>query len=112
MKPRPDTLSSVVTNVQTGYGKVYITITEQDNKPYEVFVTIGKSGGSLMAKAEAIGRLISFALRNDLPVQGIIEQLKDISDDKPLASGKRLIKSIPDAVAQVLEERYGKGKSK
>lgn len=108
MKPRPDELSSSTTSIQTGYGKVYITITDQDNRPYEVFVTIGKSGGALMAKAEAIGRLISFALRNGLPIQGIIKQLKDISDDKPLAAGKRLVKSIPDAVAQVLEERYGK----
>ena len=52
---RPDTLEGFTTRIKTGYGYLYVTVTEYDNKPFEVFATIGKSGRSTTAKTEAIG---------------------------------------------------------
>ncbi len=90
----------------TGFGNLYITISELDDRPFEVFATIGKSGGDIMAKAEVIGRLISLALRNDIPVNEIVDQLVNISGESVVAYKRGSIKSIPDAIGRVLKERY------
>lgn len=112
MKQRPEELPSTTTKIHTGYGNLYITITEVDGKPFEVFCSIGKSGGSIMAKAEVTGRLVSLALRNGIPVKEVVDQLTDISGEQPMATSDGLVKSIPDAVGKVLRKRYlGKGET-
>jgi len=104
-KERPtDSLLSQTTRIETGYGDLYITISEVDKEPFEIFIIIGKGGGALMAKAEAIGRLCSLAMRHGIPTEEIIEQLSGIADDKPKYTQSRLIKSIPDAVAWTLSK--------
>ena len=105
-KERPKTLTSTTTKVPTGHGNLYITITEHEGKPFEVFCTIGKSGGSVMAKAEVTGRMVSLALRHEIPLTDIIDQLIDISGSEQRPWKKTLIKSIPDAVGKILKERY------
>lgn len=108
MESRPKTLKGKTTKIPTGYGNLYITINKLDNKPIEIFLTISKSGQSLMAKAEAIGRLSTLALSKGATVEELIEQLRDISGEKPNYYKDKLIKSIPDALAQVLWEEYKK----
>ncbi|HSM89002.1 MAG TPA: vitamin B12-dependent ribonucleotide reductase, partial [Desulfobacterales bacterium] len=56
---RPETLFGFTTKTKTGYGHLYVTVTEFEGRPFEVFATIGKSGRSTTAKTEAIGRLVS-----------------------------------------------------
>ena len=109
-KERPETLEGFTTKIKTGMGHLYVTITEHNGKPFEVFATIGKSGKSITAKAEVVGRLTSLALRSGVPVEKIIEQLKGISGEHSVFYNGGLIKSIPDAVGRVLEERYVKEK--
>ncbi|MGE4554291.1 MAG: ribonucleotide-diphosphate reductase subunit alpha, partial [Desulfovibrionaceae bacterium] len=94
--------------VDTGLGALYVTVNEVDGKPFEVFTTIGKSGASIMAKAEAIGRLVSLALRSGVEVREVVEQLEGIGGEHPKFQKKFLCKSIPDAVAWVLRQRYMK----
>ena len=110
MKPRPQTLPAKVTKIKTGYGNLYVTITEFEGKPWEVFCTIGKSGAGVMAKAEVTGRLASLALRHGIPVEEVIHQLLDIRGDHPTPFKAGVVKSIPDAVGKILEERYGGAK--
>lgn len=89
---------------------MYVTICEQDNLPTRVFCTIVKSVAAVMAKAEAIGRLVSLALKYKIPIEEIVEQLIDIgSNEASIAWHDTVIKSIPDAVGKVLKERYLKG---
>lgn len=104
--PRPETLEGTTIKVETGLGKLYVTINEIDGKPVEVFATIGKSGGSIMAKAEVTGRLTSLALRYGIPVQDIVDELVDIAGGQPLMVKDQMIKSIPDAVGKLLRKRY------
>ena len=111
MQKRPRILQGKTVVIKTGLGKVYITVNELDGKPFEVFAIAGKSGKSIQAKTEAIGRLVSLNLRNDIPVEDIIKQLKDIGDDIPVQDGllptqDKLVKSIPDAIAIILKEFY------
>jgi len=109
VRKRPDIVYGFTQKVDTGLGALYLTINEQDGKPFEVFATIGKSGKSITAKAEAIGRLVSLALRSGVEVRDIVEQLKGIGGEHPKFQKKILLQSIPDAVAWVLENRYMTG---
>jgi ribonucleoside-diphosphate reductase alpha chain len=109
VKERPETLNGFTTKMKTGYGHLYVTVTEYDNKPFEVFATIGKSGRSTTAKTEAIGRLASLALRSGVKVNEIIDQLSGIGGEHPVFQDGGLVLSIPDAIARVLERRYISG---
>ncbi len=106
---RPDLIQGFTQKVQTGLGGMYLTVNEVNGRPFEVFATIGKSGRSITAKAEAIGRLVSLALRSGVSVKDIVSQIKGIGGEHPVFRGKGLLLSIPDAIAWVLERRYLQG---
>jgi ribonucleoside-diphosphate reductase alpha chain len=106
VKERPETLNGFTTKISTGLGPLFLTVNELEGKPFEVFATIGRSGRSTTAKTEAIGRLVSLALRSGIEVKDIVKQLKGIGGEHPLPQKRGLILSVPDAIGQVLEERY------
>ncbi|MEL7639626.1 MAG: vitamin B12-dependent ribonucleotide reductase [Solidesulfovibrio sp.] len=110
VRMRPDIVFGFTQKVKTGLGELYLTVNEIDGKPFEVFATIGKSGRSVTAKAEAIGRLVSLALRSGVEVADIVGQLKGIGGENPVFQKKGLLLSIPDAVSWVLENRYLQGR--
>ena len=95
--------------MKTGMGHLYVTVTEYEGRPFEVFATIGKSGRSTAAKAEAVGRLVSLALRSGVKVDDIVKQLSGIGGEYPVFQSGGLVLSIPDAIARILEKRYMKG---
>ena len=109
VKERPETLNGFTTKIRTGYGHLYVTVTEYEGQPFEVFATIGKSGRSTTAKTEAIGRLVSLALRSGVTVDKIVNQLKGIGGEYPIFQNGGLVLSIPDAIAKLLEKRYMTG---
>lgn len=108
---RPDIVFGFTQKVRTGLGDLYLTVNEIDGRPFEVFTTIGRSGRSITAKAEAIGRLVSLALRSGVHVREIVKQLKGIGGEHPVFQKKGMLLSIPDAVSWVLENRYLQGVS-
>ncbi len=110
VRERPDRLTGFTQKMQTGLGVLYLTVNEDENGvPFEVFATIGKSGRSVTAKAEAIGRLVSLALRSGIDVRSIVSQLKGIGGEHPVFQKKGMLLSVPDAIAWVLETKYLKG---
>ncbi|MDR3074135.1 MAG: vitamin B12-dependent ribonucleotide reductase [Deltaproteobacteria bacterium] len=112
VRARPDIVYGFTQKVSTGHGLMYVTINEVDGKPFEIFATIGKSGRSTTAKAEAIGRLISLAMRSGLEVKEIVKQIKGIGGEMPVfnTARKGQVVSIPDGIAWVLENRYLKSR--
>ncbi|NPA79900.1 MAG: adenosylcobalamin-dependent ribonucleoside-diphosphate reductase [Thermotogae bacterium] len=104
-KPRPMVMVGKTYKFKTEMGTVYITVnTDGENGPKEVFIHLGKSGSSLMAMSEAIGRLISLALRSDVSPDAIIHQLKGIKSSSPVRQPDgSLVWSVPDAIARALE---------
>ncbi len=106
VRERPDIVQGFTQRVTTGLGVMYLTVNEVDGRPFEVFATIGKSGRSITAKAEAIGRLVSLALRSGVHVRDVVAQIKGIGGEHPVFRRKGLLLSIPDAIAWVLERRY------
>jgi ribonucleoside-diphosphate reductase alpha chain len=103
-RSRPELLRGSVRRLETPLGTLYVTITEDDKgQPFEVFMSLGKAGGALMADVEALGRLISLALRSGIPIKEIHRQLRGISSDKTLGLGPSKVMSVPDAVGIALE---------
>ncbi|MFN2218246.1 MAG: adenosylcobalamin-dependent ribonucleoside-diphosphate reductase [Anaerolineae bacterium] len=108
-KPRPGVLHGNTYRTPTPLGTAYITINENgDRTPFEVFANVGKAGSDTAAVAEAIGRLISLTLRMPSPLTaderlaGVIDQLSGIGGRRPLGFGPNRVRSLPDAIAQVL----------
>jgi len=105
-RERPKILDGFTERIKTGMGSLYITVSEFKGRPFELFATVGKSGKSTQAKTEAIGRLISLALRSGIEVDEIIEQIMGIRGEHAVFQEGGLVYSIPDAIAKVLEKRY------
>src|SRR5213082_2070367 len=84
---------------------MYVNITEDDKgQPFEVFISLGKAGGALMADVEAIGRLISLALRSGIPLREVYRQLRGISSDRVVGLGPNKVLSVPDAIGIAIEK--------
>ena len=104
-RSRPDVLRGTTIRKETPLGVMFVNVTEDDKgQPFEVFINLGKAGGSAMADAEAMGRLISLALRSGIPLMEVHRQLRGISSDRAVGLGPNKVLSVPDAVGLALEE--------
>ncbi len=105
-RQRPGMLKGRTIKMNSPLGDLYVTINEDENgRPFEVFCTLGKAGGAAMADAEALGRLISLALRSGIPITAVRDQLRGISCDRAVGLGPNKVLSAPDAIGQAIE-RY------
>lgn len=108
-KPVPEILHGYTRHISAPEGKVNITINSDEYGPFEVFVNVGKAGSDISALAEALGRLISLNLRILSPLsqtdraKEIAEQLRGIGGSRSVGFGAQQVRSLPDAVARVLE---------
>lgn len=103
-RKRPQIMEGKTIKIKTGDGDLFVTINQDDDgNPFELFATMGKSGGVNSAHTEAIGRLISLCLRSGIDPSLIIQQLKGIMSNKPLGFGVNRILSAPDAIARAME---------
>ncbi|HVB32211.1 MAG TPA: vitamin B12-dependent ribonucleotide reductase, partial [Gemmatimonadaceae bacterium] len=104
-RSRPEKLRGTTIRKETPLGTMFVSINEDDRgQPFEVFITLGKAGGSAMADAEAMGRLISLALRSGIPLPEVHRQLRGISSDRVVGLGPNKVMSVPDAIGLALEE--------
>ena len=114
VKPRPRTVKGVTYRAETPLGTAFVTVNQNgEGEPFEVFASVGKAGSDTSAVSEAIGRLISMILRLPSPmsprkrVEQIVSQLSGIGGGRPMGFGKGRVRSLPDAIAQVLSEHIG-----
>jgi ribonucleoside-diphosphate reductase alpha chain len=114
VKPRPRTLRGVTYRIDTPLGTGYVHVNQgPSGEPFEVFLNVGKAGSDVQADAEALGRLISLVLRMPSPltprerVEEIVKQLDRIGGRRDAGMGPARVRSIPDAIAQVLGEHVG-----
>lgn len=111
--PRPVMVEGVTYQSETPVGKTFITINHNENKePFEVFITVGKSGSDVTAMADALGRMISLNLRLNghlLPrerIRQIVAQLIGIGGARSVGFGANKVLSLPDAVAKILSRHF------
>ncbi|MBD3264228.1 MAG: adenosylcobalamin-dependent ribonucleoside-diphosphate reductase, partial [Candidatus Omnitrophica bacterium] len=105
-KPRSEVIIGTTTKVTTGCGNLYITLNQdEEGNFFEVFTQMGKAGGCAASQLEAVGRLVSLALRGGIDVKVVVEQLKGIRCPSPSWDKGKKIFSCADAIGRVLEKR-------
>ncbi len=93
--------------MSTGCGALYVTINQDDEGLFEVFATMGKSGGCAASQTEAVSRLISLSLRCGIEPAQIIKQLKGVRCPNQAWEKGGRIYSCADAIAKALERHLG-----
>ena len=100
-RPRAEVLFGCTFKIMTPSGEAYITINEDKEGVREVFITVSKAGSEVGSYNISLGRLISNSLKYRVPLDSIIEHLIN-QKSSPIFSNGKVIKSAPDAVAQVI----------
>jgi ribonucleoside-diphosphate reductase alpha chain len=102
-RARPAALQGVSQRIDTGYGKLYVTINEDgDGRPFELFANIGHSGGFTNSFTEALAKVISTALRSGVDPYEIVDELKGTRSPKVAWDKGEQINSIPDAIGTAM----------
>ena len=100
---RPSVIRGITERVRTGHGNMFVTINYDENeKPFEVFIAVGKAGGCDSAQLEGISRLTTLALRAGIDPKQVVEHLQGITCCPAWDSGT-LVRSAPDGLALVLK---------
>ena len=108
-RPRPRSLPSTTTRVNTGMGSLFVTVCLDENgDPFEVFGWFGKGGSFEHGVAELACRLISLHLRRGTPLEEIIDQIGGIQEMQPffnpMPGGRSAaILGLGDGIAHVLK---------
>ncbi len=108
---RPRALEGVTYQIETPLGTAFITITQDvDGEPFEVFINQGKVGSDIAPLTVAISRLSTLVLRMPSAVtprarvEELIRMLKGLGGSSSIGFGPDRTRSLPDALARVLEE--------
>ena len=101
---RPDLVTGTTRKISTGCGNLYVTVNSDEYGPFELFAQIGKAGGCAASQTEAIGRLISLALRAGVDPDAVARQLKGVRCPSPAWNKGDKVFSCADGISQALAQ--------
>jgi ribonucleoside-diphosphate reductase alpha chain len=105
-RKRPFVMKGTTTKFKIGNcGNLYITVNEDEKGVCEVFVNIGGEGCPPLT--EAVGRLISLALRSGIDVDAVLKQIREIRCIGCVSDEDTVVLSCPEAIARAVETQVG-----
>jgi len=111
--PVSEAMPTTSIRVRTPDGDLFVHIAEQDGKPIELLMNIGKSGYALAAWSDALGRIVSLALRSGISLREIADTLSNIRADRVTRSNGIAVHSGPEglatAIMKYLSTKYERG---
>lgn len=102
-RKRPKVTTSETVKVDTGCGKIYITLGWDGDYLIEVFATLGKAGCCPRAQLQALTRSVSLGLKYGIPLEEYVEELKDIKCPNSSWDDGQQILSCADAISKVID---------
>ena len=109
---RPDSIQGTTRKIETGCGNLYVTVNDDEHGPFELFAQIGKAGGCAASQTEAIGRLISLALRAGVDPGAIARQLGGVRCPSPSWNNGDKVFSCADGISKALAQHLADLNSK
>jgi ribonucleoside-diphosphate reductase alpha chain len=103
-RKRPDSIQGTTRKIGTGCGNLYVTINDDEHGAFELFAQIGKAGGCAASQTEAIGRLISLALRAGVDPKALSKQLKGVRCPSPAWNNGDKVFSCADGISKALAQ--------
>lgn len=100
---RPADLPATNSKRRSGCGKLIISVAEKDGSPYECIIN---NKGGCTAMNDALGQMISLAMRWNVPTWDIIKTLRNVTCPvayKKFSEGKCDGKSCSDVIGRVIE---------
>lgn len=104
VRERPVETSGMTTALQTGCGKLYATVNEDDKGICEIFLNQRDGNSCRVAYNNALAMVTSMALRAGVPVKSISKAMKGQSCGKPVWDNGKLVLSCPDAIGKHLDK--------
>jgi len=104
LKPRsrPEVTRGMTKKYKIGNcGKLYVTVNSDENGICEVFINTGEEGCT--ALTEAVGRLISVAIRSGIDIESVKKQVIGIRCITCIADNDTHVLSCPDAMGKAIE---------
>jgi ribonucleotide reductase alpha subunit len=98
--------------IKSPSGNLYVRINnDKEGYPLDVVITAAKAGSDIAAHCEALGRLISYCLRLDIPrispnlrLLNVMKQLDKIGQGSSTGLGKNKVCSLADGVAKAISK--------
>jgi ribonucleoside-diphosphate reductase alpha chain len=101
-RKRPEVMQGTTTKFKIGNcGNLYVTVNEDEKGVCEVFVNIGGEGCPPLT--EAVGRLISLALRSGIDVDAVLSQVRNIRCIGCVSDKETFVLSCPGAISRAIE---------
>lgn len=105
-KARPKSLVGKTHKMKTGCGSIFVTVNDNEDGPFELFIRFGKGGGCSSTIGESVGRLASLALRLGGSPDVVVKQLSGITchQQRPAVGDEPAVLSCVDALGTILRE--------
>ena len=106
---RPIKRDGSTVEIKTPHGKFFVTVNYHDDKPMEMFFSVGKQGGLVNVVIDALARICSKGLQAGMDMEWIVDTLEGLRGDTPFwfkiaddEEKARQAESIIDALSKVL----------
>jgi len=101
-RPRPEVTRGMTKKYKIGgCGKLYVTVNSDENGICEIFINTGEEGCT--ALTEAVGRLISIAIRSGIDIESVKKQVEGIRCITCIADAETHVLSCPDAMGKAID---------
>lgn len=104
LQVRPLALQGHTYQVKTGCGTMYVILNMLGNSLHEILIKNGKAGGCASAQCDLVGRLLTTAVKNNIPMAEVVKDISGISCHVPVMSHGRMIKSCADGIASAIHD--------
>lgn len=102
-RPRPDETHGMTRKYKIGgCGSFFVTVNGDENGICEIFTNTGEEGCD--ALSDAVGRLVSIALRSGIDPEVIVDQIKGIKCIGCIVDPETRVLSCPDAIGKAIEK--------